>query len=236
MSMATKAVNKVLKNRMAQYAPIDPYYEEVVDEKTGKTKKAKRKVPDGLSKRDAKALKKIRKRAHYLDKGMHICGFRVGWTFWIGIIPGAGDVVDAALNYFLVYRPAGKLDIPSDLKAKMLINNMVSAGLGVVPVVGDIGLAAWRANSRNALLLEAYLAIRAQEYLASLGHVQSDLAAMDGISAADLRKLFAPGSGMHLDGVEGTNTAQMSMATGATSTTPGAPPKLPARTGAAAKR
>ena len=45
---------------------------------------SQRKVPDGLSKRDAKALKKIRKRAHYLDKGMNLCGFRVGWTFFIG--------------------------------------------------------------------------------------------------------------------------------------------------------
>lgn len=43
-----------------------------------------RKVPDGLSKRDARALKKIRKRAHRLDEGMSLCGFRVGYTFFIG--------------------------------------------------------------------------------------------------------------------------------------------------------
>jgi hypothetical protein len=31
-------------------------------------------MPAGLSKRDEKALRKIRKRAHYLDKGMNLCG------------------------------------------------------------------------------------------------------------------------------------------------------------------
>jgi hypothetical protein len=45
---------------------------------------SQRDVPPGLTKRDEKALRKIRKRAHYLDKGMNLCGFRVGWTFWIG--------------------------------------------------------------------------------------------------------------------------------------------------------
>jgi hypothetical protein len=59
-----------------------------------------------------------------------MCGFRVGWTFFIGIIPAAGDIADAALNYCLVVRPATKLDIPKDLLAKMLFNNAVSAGLG----------------------------------------------------------------------------------------------------------
>jgi len=71
---------------------------------------------------------------------------------WSGIIPGAGDIVDASLNYALIVRPATELDIPKDLLSKMLVNNAISAGLGFIPLVGDIGLAAWRANSRNAHL------------------------------------------------------------------------------------
>lgn len=69
-----------------------------------------------------------------------------------GIIPGLGDVVDASLNYALVVKPARELGIPSDLVTKMLVNNAISAGLGLVPLIGDLGLAAWRANSRNAHL------------------------------------------------------------------------------------
>jgi hypothetical protein len=57
-----------------------------------------------LSKRDAKILRKIKWRAHYLDKGFRICGLRFGWTFFIGLIPILGDVTDASLNYFLVVK------------------------------------------------------------------------------------------------------------------------------------
>ena len=52
----------------------------------------------GLSKRDAKILKSVQRRAHYLDKGFSICGLRFGWTFIIGIIPMAGDITDAEID------------------------------------------------------------------------------------------------------------------------------------------
>jgi hypothetical protein len=48
----------------------------------------------------------------------------------IGIIPGAGDVANAVLNYTLVLKPSKKLDLPSDLVTKMYFNNAVSIGLG----------------------------------------------------------------------------------------------------------
>ena len=43
-----------------------------------------RETPPGLSKRDVKVLRSVQRRAHYLDKGFHICGMRFGWTFIIG--------------------------------------------------------------------------------------------------------------------------------------------------------
>lgn len=78
----------------------------------------------------------------------------------LGIIPGAGDVADATLNYFLVVRKARQAEIPGWLLQKMLVNNAISAGVGFIPVVGDVVLAAFKANSRNAALLEEYLRIR----------------------------------------------------------------------------
>lgn len=47
----------------------------------------------------------------------------------------------------------------------MLLNNAVSAGVGFVPGVGDICLAMYKANSRNAALLEEFLRIRGDEFL-----------------------------------------------------------------------
>ncbi|WVW80741.1 hypothetical protein I302_102727 [Kwoniella bestiolae CBS 10118] len=201
-AIASKAVTKILKNRVSQQAPPDPHIEIIVDA-NGKTKRVVRPLPEGLSKRDKKALKKIRRRAHYLDKGMNLCGFRVGWTFFIGIIPGAGDVVDAGLNYFLIVRPSKKLDIPQSLLSKMLVNNAISAGLGFIPIAGDIFLAAWKANSRNAHLLEEFLTIRGQELLAAQGQgpnaINANEAAAHGVSPEALRTVFGPGAGMNED-------------------------------------
>lgn len=46
----------------------------------------------------------------------------------------------------------------------MLFNNAVSACVGFVPVVGDVVLAMYKANSRNAALLEEFLRIRGDEF------------------------------------------------------------------------
>jgi hypothetical protein len=52
-----------------------------------------------------------------------------------GIIPGAGDVADAALNYTLIFKKAQQAELPEWLIRKMLTNNLISAGVGFVPLV-----------------------------------------------------------------------------------------------------
>lgn len=47
----------------------------------------------------------------------------------------------------------------------MLLNNAVSVSVGLIPFVGDIVLAVYKANSRNAALLEEFLRIRGDEFL-----------------------------------------------------------------------
>lgn len=54
-----------------------------------------------------------------------------------GLIPFAGDITDAFLNYFLVVRVARKADLPSWLVSKMMFNNAVSISVGLVPLVGQ---------------------------------------------------------------------------------------------------
>jgi len=159
-----KAGFKLFEKHLEKYAPADPVYETYTD-KRGKQKRRKRQLPLGLSARDQKILKSVNKRARILDKGFSICGMRFGWTFIIGIVPGAGDVADAALNYFLVVRKARQADIPSWLLRRMLANNAVSVAVGVIPVAGDFILAAFKANSRNAELLHEFLRIRGEEFL-----------------------------------------------------------------------
>lgn len=47
----------------------------------------------------------------------------------------------------------------------MLMNNSISILVGLVPIAGDVVLAAFKANSRNAALLEEFLRIRGEEFL-----------------------------------------------------------------------
>jgi len=45
------------------------------------------------------------------------------------------------------------------------MNNAVSIAVGLVPVAGDVVLAVFKANSRNAALLEEFLRIRGEEFI-----------------------------------------------------------------------
>lgn len=122
------------------------------------------------------------------------------------MIPGAGDVIDVILNYTLVVRKARQAEIPGWLLRQMLMNNAVSAGVGLVPVAGDFVLAAWKANSRNAALLEEFLRIRGEELLrlqksgqnpeavAASNSTQKGKTVAPGVTQADAKQV-KPGSG-----------------------------------------
>jgi len=159
-----KAGRKLFASHLEQYAPADPLYEQYTDNK-GRKKRRKREIPPGLSARDEKILKAVKRRAYHLDRGFSIGGMRFGWAFIIGIIPGAGDVADIALNYYLVVSKAREADLPGWLVRRMMLNNSISALVGLVPFVGDIILAQFKANWRNAALLEEFLRIRGETYL-----------------------------------------------------------------------
>jgi hypothetical protein len=81
------------------------------------------------------------------------------------MIPGAGDVANIALAYMLVVRKARRAEIPPWLLRKILLNNMISGGAGLVPFAGDVFVGAFKANSRNAALLEEFLRIRGEAYI-----------------------------------------------------------------------
>ncbi|CAD6585355.1 MAG: hypothetical protein CYPHOPRED_003060 [Cyphobasidiales sp. Tagirdzhanova-0007] len=158
--IATGILKKVAGNKAQAYEAADPQYEQHTDERTGKIKRRKRAMPEGLSLKEQKILKKVRRRAHLLDKGFHICGLRFGWTFMVGLIPVVGDVADAYLGYTLVIKQAKKADIPDNLLTKMQLNTLLATGIGMIPLIGDIIMATFKPNSRNAMLFEEFLVER----------------------------------------------------------------------------
>lgn len=104
----------------------------------------------------------------------------------------------AGLNYVLVVRKARQADLPSWLVGKMLFNNAVSAVGGIVPIVGDVVIAVYKANSRNAILLEEFLRIRGEEYIklqAEGVEVRGGRTVTNAVSQSDMEQV-KPGSGM----------------------------------------
>jgi len=55
--------------------------------------------------------------------------------------------------------------IPPWLHNRMLGNQAIATTIGLVPLVGDIGIAVFKTNFRNAALLEEYLRVRGEEFL-----------------------------------------------------------------------
>ncbi|KAK1769250.1 hypothetical protein QBC33DRAFT_557298 [Phialemonium atrogriseum] len=147
----------------------NPYEEEVPvygrdGQPTGKVKKRKRAIPTGFSAHDTTILKKVRRRAYRLDMSLfNCCGIRFGWSSVIAIIPVIGDFIDAFLALMLV-KTCSKIDggLPATLKLRMHFNIALDFALGLVPFIGDIADAVYRANTRNAWLLEVYLTKKAE--------------------------------------------------------------------------
>jgi hypothetical protein len=81
-------------------------------------------------------------------------GYRIGLDPLLGLMPGIGDLLGAAISSYLVYECA-RLGVPKRVLGKMAGNIAVEAIVGVVPVVGDVFDAAWKANMRNLRLLES---------------------------------------------------------------------------------
>ena len=81
-------------------------------------------------------------------------GYRIGIDPIIGLVPGIGDVISSGLSVWLVY-DAARLGISKRVLARMVLNVVLEAAVGVVPLLGDIFDAAWKANVRNMRLVEA---------------------------------------------------------------------------------
>ena len=97
--------------------------------------------------------------ARLLDTFIRIPGtnFRIGLDPLIGLIPGAGDAISAALGS-MILADAARRKLPARLLVRMGGNLLLNAVAGTVPVLGDIFSAWFRSNSRNYAILNAYTA------------------------------------------------------------------------------
>ncbi len=102
-----------------------------------------------------RALKRL---ARLLDSSIPLPGgLRIGVDGLIGLIPGIGDLVGAALALYIVFG-AHRLGASRSVVVHMLGNVAVETLVGCVPIVGDLFDFAWKANQRNLALLEGEFA------------------------------------------------------------------------------
>jgi hypothetical protein len=106
----------------------------------------------------AERIARLDALASLLDSALVLPGVNVrfGLDAIVGLIPGIGDVITAALSLFIV-REAHQLGAPSHVIVRMLANIALDGVVGSVPLVGDAFDVLWRSNRRNVRLLRHWL-------------------------------------------------------------------------------
>ena len=95
--------------------------------------------------------------ARLLDSSIRLPGgYRIGIDGLLGLAPGVGDALGAALSLYIIAR-AHQLGAPGRVLARMLLNVGADALIGTVPLLGDWFDFAFKANQRNLSLLRRHL-------------------------------------------------------------------------------
>jgi hypothetical protein len=82
-------------------------------------------------------------------------GIRFGLDFILGLLPVGGDLVSLGMSGTLVATMARHGASPR-LVARMLVNVILDAVIGSIPVLGNIFDLVYKANYRNAQLMREY--------------------------------------------------------------------------------
>jgi uncharacterized protein DUF4112 len=112
-----------------------------------------------MSARSDRDLERLRAIQWLFDQALPIPGTR--WRFGLdalfGLVPGLGDIAGALVAVYAL-RVARGLGAPAAIQLHMLSNIALDALIGMIPVLGDIFDFAFRAQTRNLKLLEAWMA------------------------------------------------------------------------------
>ncbi len=105
-----------------------------------------------------KKARTSRKVSWLLDECIRIpgTGIRFGLDPLLGLLPYGGETV-ATIVGTVIIGEAGKKGLPVKTLVRMGGNMLLNAGLGVIPVVGDLFSFWFKSNSRNYRLLNTYL-------------------------------------------------------------------------------
>ena len=100
-------------------------------------------------------LDQVKRYARLLDASIPVPGTKLtfGIDAVIGLVPGFGDAVGIGFSTYILWQ-AFRVGASKRLLTRMLYNVSVDGILGAVPVLGDWHDLVWKANIKNAQLLE----------------------------------------------------------------------------------
>jgi hypothetical protein len=82
-------------------------------------------------------------------------GIRFGIDPIVGLIPGLGDMASPVIA-ILIISHAVRLRVPKVVLVHMALNALIDAGVGTIPVVGDLFDFGWKSNDWNLALLDRH--------------------------------------------------------------------------------
>jgi hypothetical protein len=102
-------------------------------------------------------LRRMRQLSQLLDGAIVIPGTkqRIGLDPILGLIPGGGDTVSAALSGYIIIE-AARMGLPRAALMRMVSNLVLDTVVGSVPVLGDIFDVFSKANLRNMQIVESH--------------------------------------------------------------------------------
>jgi hypothetical protein len=102
-------------------------------------------------------LKGISALAKLMDSQFRIPGteYRFGLDSVIGLIPGVGDLSTFAVSGYMLTLMA-KNGASGFVMARMILNILIDAIIGSIPLIGDIFDLGFKANNRNMKLMQEH--------------------------------------------------------------------------------
>jgi hypothetical protein len=99
-------------------------------------------------------IRRLTHLARLMDVQFRLPGtrFRFGLDGLIGLIPGAGDVIGAAISVYIILE-ARRLGASKWIMARMIGNVLLELVIGAIPLLGDIFDIIFKANVRNLRML-----------------------------------------------------------------------------------
>ena len=103
---------------------------------------------------------RVKRLARWMDARFNVLGIRVGLDSILGLIPVVGDTATSLVSLYPLH-VARKHGLPQSVQLRIAGNVLADWAVGLVPLAGDLFDVAYKANLKNADLLERAAAGRA---------------------------------------------------------------------------